>query len=75
MSQVSKELILELQTIIKEEYEKEVSFEEASEIANGLVGYFDAFARIDHGTNFVHKNLKPRAESKVIPTDKTISGT
>lgn len=75
MSQVSKELVSELQTIIKEEYKKEVSFEEASKIANGLVGYFDTLARIDHGTNFVHKNLKPQAKSKVVSTDKTISGT
>lgn len=48
MSQVSKELILELQTIIKEESGKEVTFEEASKIANGLVGYFDTLAKIHH---------------------------
>jgi hypothetical protein len=48
MSQVSKELILELQKIIKEESDKEVSFEEASKIANGLVGYFDKLAKIYH---------------------------
>ena len=48
MSQVSKESILELQTIIKEEYDKEVSFEEVSKIANGLVGYFDTLAKIHH---------------------------
>lgn len=43
---VSKELILELQQIIKEDYGKEVSFAEASEISNGLVGYFDLLAKI-----------------------------
>jgi len=75
MSQVSKELILELQTIIKEEYKKEITIEEASEIANGLVGYFDTLARIDHGTNFVHKKETSAAKSKVIPTEKTDSGT
>jgi len=48
MTQVSKELILELQTIIKEESGKEVTFEEASKIANGLVGYFDTLAKIQH---------------------------
>jgi hypothetical protein len=48
MSQVSKELVSELQTIIREEYAKEVSLEEASEIANGLVGYFDTLAKIQH---------------------------
>ncbi len=48
MTQVSKGLILELQTIIKEESNKEVTFEEASKIANGLVGYFDTLAKIQH---------------------------
>lgn len=62
MSQVSKELILELQTIIKEESGKEVTFEEVSKIANGLVGYFDTLAKIHHGTNFVHKNLKQQTK-------------
>ena len=56
---VSKELILELQQIIKEEYSKEVSFEEASEIGNGLVGYFDLLARLD----YENKNAK-RAKGK-----------
>lgn len=45
---VSKELILELKQVIKEEYEKDITFEEASEIANGLVGYFDLLAKIKH---------------------------
>lgn len=48
MSQVSKERILELQEIIKKDYERDVSFEEASKIANGLVGYFDTLAKIHH---------------------------
>lgn len=48
MSQVSKERILELQIIVKEEYGKEVSFAEASEIARDLVGYFDTLAKIYH---------------------------
>jgi hypothetical protein len=43
---VSKELILELLQIIKEEYGREVSFREASEIANGTVGYFDLLAKM-----------------------------
>lgn len=50
MSQVSKELITELMGIINEEYEKEVSFEEASEIADGLVRYVDVLAEIEHET-------------------------
>lgn len=44
--QVSKEIILELQQIIKEEYGKEISYEETYEIANGLVGYFDLMSKI-----------------------------
>lgn len=48
MTQISKELITELQTIIREEYGKEISFPEVSEIANGLVGYFDLLAKIHH---------------------------
>ena len=45
---VSKELILELQQIIKEDYGQEVSFAEASEIANGMVGYFGLLAKMYH---------------------------
>ena len=48
MAQVSKERILELQQILKEDYDREVSFSEASEIANGLVGYFDTLAKMYH---------------------------
>lgn len=48
MAQISKERILELQQIIKEDYAREVSFSEASEIANGLVGYFDLLAKLYH---------------------------
>lgn len=48
MVQVSKEHILELQQIIKEDYDREVSFSETSEIANGLVGYFDLLAKLYH---------------------------
>lgn len=45
---ISKERILELQKIIKEEYGRGVSFEEASEIANGTVGYFDLLSKMEH---------------------------
>lgn len=48
---VSKELVLELQSIIKEDYEKEVDFQDTSLIANGLVGYFDLLAKINHRNN------------------------
>jgi hypothetical protein len=45
---VSKELILELQTIIREDYEKELDFQQASLIANDLVGHFDLLAKMHH---------------------------
>lgn len=45
---VSKELILELQAIIKEDYGREVDFQQASSIGNGLVDYFDLLAKLYH---------------------------
>ncbi len=48
---VSNKLILELQQIIKDEYGREPSLAEVSEIANGLVGYFDLLAKMDHEAN------------------------
>lgn len=75
MSQVSKERIIELQKIIKKEYEKEVSFEEASKIANGLVGYFDTLAKINHGTVFVHNKETSLDNNEVMPIEKIDSGT
>ena len=46
MADLSKETVLKLQYIIREEYGREVSFAETSEIANGLVGYFDLLAKM-----------------------------
>ena len=43
---ISEKLILEFQKIVKDEYGREVSIAEASEIANGLVGYFDLLAKL-----------------------------
>ena len=48
---VSKELVLELQTIIREDYEKELDFQQVSLIANDLVGYFDLLAKMRHQDN------------------------
>lgn len=48
MANVSNELIVELQTIIKEDYDKELSTAEVSQIANDLVGYFDLLGKIYH---------------------------
>lgn len=50
MVQISKEHILELQQITKEDYDRGVSFSEVSEIANSLVGYFDLLAKLYHQT-------------------------
>ena len=37
---LAKELIIEFQEIVKEEYGDDLEFDEASEIANGLANYF-----------------------------------
>ena len=47
---LSKQTIEKLQHILKEDYGKDVSLKEASEIAYGLVGYFDLLAKIHHRT-------------------------
>ena len=45
--QIKKGRVEELQRILKEEYGKEVTFEEATKITHDLVGYFDLLARLD----------------------------
>lgn len=45
---VSKELISELQIIIREDYGQELELREVSVIANNLVKYFDLLAKIHH---------------------------
>jgi len=45
---VSEATIQELRQILKEDYGKEVTQAEASEIASTLVGYFDLLAKICH---------------------------
>lgn len=37
---IDKELIQEFREIVKEEYDEDLNFDEAEEIANGLVNYF-----------------------------------
>lgn len=46
--QISKKLILELRKIIKDDYDRRLSFEKTAEIARDLVGYFDLLAKIHH---------------------------
>lgn len=41
-------LVLEFQQIIKKTYGKDLSYQEASQIAYTLVGYFDLLAKIYH---------------------------
>lgn len=47
MSKLSEKTIEELQQILKEEYGKEMTRAEASEIACALVGYFDTLGKIN----------------------------
>ena len=51
MSNLSKERILEWQELFKEEYGKELSFAEAEEAANNLVGFFGLLLKIDMREN------------------------
>lgn len=37
---LSEELVREFQIIVKEEYKKDLTYEEATEIANGIVDYY-----------------------------------
>jgi hypothetical protein len=45
---LKKETIVELQTLLKEDYGKDIDLKEATEIANGLVQHFDLLAKIYH---------------------------
>jgi len=51
MAQLSKERILEFHKILKQYYDKEFSFAEATEAANNLVGSFDLLLKIDMREN------------------------
>ncbi len=48
MVNLSKERIAELQKIIREDYEKELTTAEVEEIAHGLVSYFGLLAELRH---------------------------
>ena len=45
---VSQQIIEELKVVIQKDYGRDLSVAEVTEIANGLVGYFDTLARIYH---------------------------
>lgn len=48
---VSQELLEELRMIIKEDYKVDLQPQEASEIANTLVGFFNLLAKIEFESN------------------------
>jgi len=59
MPQFSRERILELQRIFEKEYKKKISFAEATEAANNLVGFFDLLLKIDRkNKNRLKKNKR-----------------
>ncbi len=45
---VSEKLVKEFQQIVKEDYNKDLSFEEASSIMNDMVNYYDLLAKVFH---------------------------
>jgi len=45
---ISEATIKEIQQILKEDYGKDITYAEASEITRTLVGYFDLLAKIYH---------------------------
>lgn len=45
---VSQKRIQELQIILREDYGKDLSFQDVAAIANDLVGYFNLLAKIYH---------------------------
>ena len=50
MKMLSDTTVQELRQIFLEVYGRDVTMQETSEIANGLVGYFDLLAKIKHRT-------------------------
>lgn len=48
MVSLSQNTVEELQQIIRDEYGKDLSTQEATVIANGLISYFDLLAEIHH---------------------------
>jgi hypothetical protein len=54
---VKKETIIEFMGALKEEYNRDVDFKEASIILNDLVSYFDLLAKIDHVQDEVKNDI------------------
>ena len=53
---VSEKLVEEFQKIVKKEYGRDITVAEASQIANGLVDYFDLLAKLYHEQNVTQKS-------------------
>jgi hypothetical protein len=53
---VSQQLLNELKEIIKEEYGRDLEIGKVSQIGNGLVGYFDLLAKMNHTDNQHNEN-------------------
>ena len=48
---ISRELILELQQILKEEFELDLPYQKVVQIGNFLLSYFEALLSIEANTN------------------------
>lgn len=57
MPEVSKRLVLELQKMMEEKSGRKISFEEVSEAARHLVGFFDLLWKIDQRNKQRGKNV------------------
>lgn len=64
MIQLSKKRILGFQKIFKDKYGKELSFTEATEAANNLIGFFDLLLKIDRKENPQNYTKKAKIKTK-----------
>ena len=65
---ISKQLVEELQTIIKEDYKKEISFSDAVLLADNLAGCYDSLAKIYHRMNMNEDMLAKESNKDIIKT-------
>ena len=62
---LSEKTIEELRLILREDYGKDLSTADVSEIANGMVGYFDLLAKIYYRKNNNENNDDQRPEKRI----------
>ena len=60
MTMLNESTIQELRQILAEDYGKNMSIAEASEIAHMLVGYYDLLAKIHHQDQFINQHHEPK---------------